>query len=337
MNKLKVGVIGAGRIGRNHIGTIVNRIPNAEVDIVADAFIKSARDTANDFGIHKYTDNYKDIFNSKDITAVLICSPTDTHSKYIVEAAEAGKHIFCEKPVDHSIERIQSSIISVNKAGVKLMVGFNRRFDPNFRKIKEIILSDSIGEPHILKITSYDPAPPPIEYIKNSGGMFVDMTIHDFDMARFLMGCEVDEVTAKGTVLVDQDIGNAGDIDTAIITMKFKNGALGVILNSRKAVYGYDQRVEVLGSRGMVNVDNNYPDTHRCYTREKIESSVPLNFFMERYTDAYVNEIRSFIDSIIQDKESEITGYDGLMAVVVSKAADISLSENRTVKISEIL
>ena len=337
MKKLKVGVIGVGRIGKNHISTIVNRVANAEIVIIADLFIDAAKKVADEFGIKNVTADYKEVINNKEVEAVLICSPTDTHSQYIIEASKAGKHIFCEKPVDHSIEKIQNAIEAVKKSGVKLMIGFNRRFDPNFSKVKKTVQSGKIGTPNILKITSYDPGPPPIEYVKVSGGIFVDMTIHDFDMARYIMGCEVTEVTAKGCVRVDEAIGEAGDIDTAIVTLKFENGALGVILNSREAVYGYDQRLEVLCSKGMVNVDNNYPDAHRCYTKELVTESLPLNFFMERYTEAYVNEIKEFVDIIFKDEVSTVNGHDGLMSVVVSKAADISLKENRTVSISEIL
>ena len=188
------------------------------------------------------------MINHPDVEAVIICSPTDTHAQYIVEAAQAGKHIFCEKPVDLSLPVIQRALDAVAKAGVKLMVGFNRRFDPNFAKIRQLVVDGKIGDPHILKITSRDPAPPPAEYSAVSGGMFMDMTIHDFDMARFIVGSEVTEVYAKSAVLVDEAIGKAGDVDTAIITLTFVNGAIGVIDNSRKAVYGYDQRVEIFGS-----------------------------------------------------------------------------------------
>ena len=243
MKKLKLGVIGTGRIGKVHIATLVQSVPKAEVVAIADINIAGAREVAKDFGISTVYSNYMDVINNPEVEAVVICSPTNTHAQYVIAAAKAGKHIFCEKPVDLSLEVIRGALDAVNKAGVKMMVGFNRRFDPNFYKIRQLVTEGKIGEPHILKITSRDHAPPPAEYSAVSGGMFMDMTIHDFDMARYIVGSEVTEVYTKAAVLVDPEIGKAGDVDTAIITLTFANGAIGVIDNSRKAVYGYDQRV----------------------------------------------------------------------------------------------
>jgi myo-inositol 2-dehydrogenase / D-chiro-inositol 1-dehydrogenase len=337
MKKIKLGVIGAGRIGKVHIATLVQSVPQAEVIAVADVNLSSANEVAKAYGIETVFSNYLDVINHPVVEAVVICSPTDTHARYIVEAARAGKHIFCEKPVDLSLEVIQGALDAVKKAGVKLMVGFNRRFDPNFLKIKQLVVEGKIGDPHILKITSRDPAPPPAEYSAVSGGMFMDMTIHDFDMARYIAGSEVTEVYTKASVLVDPAIGKAGDVDTAVITLSFANGAIGVIDNSRKAVYGYDQRVEIFGSKGMASADNNYPENHRYFASDGVHGSLPLNFFMERYIEAYANEMKIFCDAVINDLQLPVSGYDGLMSVAIALAAKKSHQENRPVKLSEII
>lgn len=336
MKKIKLGVIGTGRIGKVHISTLVQSVPQASVIAIADVNLESANELAQRFGIQNVSTNYKDIINNPEVEAVVICSPTDTHAQYIIEAAQAGKHIFCEKPIDLSIDIIKGALDAVKKANVKLMVGFNRRFDPNFKKIKQLVVDGKIGEPHILKITSRDPAPPPAQYSAVSGGMFIDMTIHDFDMARYIVGSEVTEVYTKATVLVDPAIGKAGDVDTAIITLTFANGAIGVIDNSRKAVYGYDQRVEIFGSKGMVNADNNYPENHQYYAEDGVHRSVPLNFFMERYIEAYANEMKIFCDALVNNTSLPVTGEDGLLSVAIAIAAKKSYLENRPVKMKEL-
>ena len=336
MKKLKIGVIGTGRIGKVHIATLVQRVPQAEVVAVADVNIAGATEVANGFGISTVYSNYQDVINHPEVEAVVICSPTDTHAQYIIEAAKAGKHIFCEKPVDLSVSIIQGALKAVEKAGVKLMVGFNRRFDPNFLKLKQLVVDGKIGDPHVLKITSRDPAPPPAEYSAVSGGMFMDMTIHDFDMARYIVGSEVTEVYVKSAVLVDPAIGEAGDVDTAVITLTFANGAIGVIDNSRKAVYGYDQRVEIFGSKGMASADNNFPENHRYFASDGVHSSLPLNFFMDRYLEAYVNEMKVFCQAVINDLALPVSGDDGLKSVVIALAAKKSVQENRPVKLNEI-
>jgi myo-inositol 2-dehydrogenase/D-chiro-inositol 1-dehydrogenase len=337
MKKLKLGVIGAGRIGKVHTATLVQSVPQAEVIAIADINSASANGLAKTYGITSVFTNYMDVINHPDVEAVVICSPTDTHARYVVDAARAGKHIFCEKPVDLSLDVIKGAIEAAGTAGVKLMVGFNRRFDPNFLKIKQLVRDGKIGLPHILKITSRDPAPPPAEYSATSGGMFMDMTIHDFDMARYITGSEVVEVYTKASVLVDPAIGKAGDVDTAIITLTFENGALGVIDNSRKAVYGYDQRVEIFGSGGMVCADNNYPENHRYYSSEGVQGSLPLNFFMDRYIEAYANEMKIFCDAVINNLQLPVSGNDGLMSVAIALASKKSYLENRPVKLAEIL
>jgi myo-inositol 2-dehydrogenase/D-chiro-inositol 1-dehydrogenase len=277
-----------------------------------------------------------DIIDDRDIDAVVICSPTDTHARIICEASEAGKHIFCEKPIDFSLEKIDQAIASVENAGVKLQIGFNRRFDANFARVREAIASGEIGEPHLLHIISRDPEPPTPEYVKTSGGIFVDMTIHDFDMARFLIGCEVEEIFCYGGVRIDPEIGKAGDLDTVLIMLKFADGTLGTIDNSEKAAYGYDQRVEVFGSKGAIQIGNNYPNSATISSNVSIYRDRPLYFFVERYMDSYKTEMRHFLEAILEDKPTPVGGLDGRIPVVMGLAARKSHDENRPVKISEI-
>lgn len=335
MTKLRVGLLGAGRIGKVHAEAITSQVADAEIVRVVDVMLSSAEALGKQYSI-PYSDNPQDIFEDASIDAVLICSSTDTHSQFIVDSAEAGKHIFCEKPIDHDLARIDAALAAVEKAGVKILVGFNRRFDDNFAKVQQVVANGGVGEPHILRITSRDPAPPPVEYIKVSGGIFLDMMIHDFDMARFLIGSEVEEVYTLGAVMVDPAIGEAGDVDTAIVTLKFANGVIGSIDNSRQAVYGYDQRVEVFGSKGMVDVKNNLPNTHTIYNADGVTSEKPLYFFLERYMAAYGNEMKVFVDCVVNDKPSPVNGQDGRAPVVIGMAAQKSLEEGRPVKISEI-
>jgi myo-inositol 2-dehydrogenase/D-chiro-inositol 1-dehydrogenase len=253
----------------------------------------------------------------------------------IERAAAAGKHVFCEKPISFDLSRTKSAIEAVERAGLQLQTGFNRRFDPNFSRVRELIATGQIGDPHIIKITSRDPAPPPYEYIQVSGGLFVDMAIHDFDMARFLSGSEVEEVSVAGAVLVDPKIGELGDIDTAITTLRFSSGALGVIDNSRKAAYGYDQRVEVFGSKGQVHVQNEFPNSAELSTEQGVSRDKPQYFFLERYKESYRKEISDFIQAIRTGSPTSVTGYDGLQAERIAQAAKRSLVEKRAVKLSE--
>jgi len=337
MNKsITFGVIGAGRIGKIHAENLATRIPGVKVKTIADVVLASAQQTAERLHIPVATADYHEILADPEIDAVAICSSTDTHALITVEAAQAGKHIFCEKPICHDLAQIDAALAAVEKAGVKLQIGFNRRFDPNFRKVRQLISEGKIGDPHILRITSRDPAPPPVEYVKVSGGIFLDMTIHDFDMARYQMGCEVTEVFVAGGVMVDPAIGEAGDIDTAVITLKFENGAIGTIDNSRKAVYGYDQRVEVFGSGGMAAVSNNTPDTHVYSNAEGVHSALPLYFFLERYTESFIAEMGEFVESIQNDTPSPVTGVDGRIPVLIGMAAWKSYKENRPVKLIEV-
>lgn len=334
--KLKVGVIGAGRIGKIHAQSITYYVPNAQVKTIADIYPDAVKEWAYSLGIKNVTGDYKEILKDPEIDAVLICSSTDTHALICIEAAKAGKHIFCEKPVDKELDKINAALDAVKQSGVKFQVGFNRRFDHNFKQVREMIKAGKIGEPHIIKITSRDPEPPPVSYVKVSGGIFLDMTIHDFDMARFLSGSEVEEVYVQGAVLVNPDIGKAGDIDTAIITLKFENGAIGVIDNSRKAAYGYDQRVEVFGSKGCIQVSNDTPSSAVLSTSEGVVGEKPKYFFLERYMDSFVQEIKEFIEAINNDTQTPVQGVDGLKPVLIAIAAKKSLETGLPVKVNQM-
>lgn len=337
MNTLKLGIVGAGRIGKVHAASISQRIEQAEVIAIADPDIEEAEQLARKLGIPVASRDPMDIIHHAEIDAVVICSPTDTHTEYIRSCAEQNKHIFCEKPIDLDLDKIKNILEVVKDAGIQMMVGFNRRFDPNFAKIKALVSEGKIGEPQILKITSRDPGPPPPQYIKSSGGLFLDMAIHDFDMARFIVQDEVGEVYSRGAVLIDEEIGRMGDIDTAITTLQFKNGAMGVIDNSRKAVYGYDQRLEIFGSGGMAKIDNNLPENHELFDRSGSHRSLPLNFFMERYTESYYLEMLQFVEAILTGKPLSVSGKDGLLSVAIGLAAKKSVEDNRPVLLDEIL
>jgi myo-inositol 2-dehydrogenase / D-chiro-inositol 1-dehydrogenase len=334
--KINLGLIGAGRIGRVHAETLAFRIPQANLLAVSDVFLEAAEKCAADYNIPSALQDHRRILEDERIEAVIICSSTDTHARFITEAAEAGKHIFCEKPIDHDLQKIDQALSAVERHGVKLQVGFNRRFDPNFKQAHDLVAAGKIGTPHLVHIFSRDPAPPPIDYIKVSGGIFLDMTIHDFDMARYLIGSEVEEIYAVGGVMVDPAIGEAGDIDTAVVTLRYSNGAIGTIDNSRQAVYGYDQRVEVFGSRGNVIVSNNKPHNAVYSDTDGVHAALPLYFFLERYIEAYTAEMSAFIEAVQQDQAPPVSGIDGRIPVVMGLAAWKSYRENRPVKLSEI-
>lgn len=334
--KLRVGIIGAGRIGKVHAETLAFRIPGAVPVAIADTNLPAAREVGEKFGIASVFGSAEEILSSRDVDAVLICSPTDTHSDLVVLAAQAGKHIFCEKPIDHSLAKIDQALAAVEKAGVKFQVGFNRRFDANFARVRRSVVSGEIGTPHLMHIISRDPGPPPVSYIKVSGGIFLDMAIHDFDMARFLMGDEVESVYTAGAVRVDPEIGKAGDLDTALTVLTFKNGVIATIDNSRKAVYGYDQRVEILGSAGAIHTSNNYPNQAVVSTAKEIRRDLPLNFFMDRYTESFITEVQSFAKAVLNNEPTEVSGFDGRQAVVIALAARKSYDERRPVALAEV-
>lgn len=338
MEKVNIGVIGVGRIGKLHAEHLAFRIPRANLVSIAERkeAISAARDLAKRLGVFKVTENYHEILNDKEIEAVVICTSTDSHPQIIMEAAEHRKHIFCEKPIARELNKVDGALRAVKKAGIKFQVGFNRRFDPNFAQVKQAILEGKVGKPWLVHIISRDPAPPSLDYIKVSGGLFMDMTIHDFDMARFLIGAEVEELFVYGDVMVDPNIAELGDIDTAIISLKFENGVIGTIDNSRKAVYGYDQRVEVFGSGGSIYAENQTPSRTVLSNIEGVHTPNPLRFFIERYTESYIKEMQAFIDAIINDTETPVSGIDGRVPIVMALAAQKSYQERRPVKLSEI-
>ena len=335
-SKIGVGVIGTGRIGRLHIEHLAQNIPEAELISICSLDPADIESLARQFNVPKTTDDYTAILADPQIEAVLVASSTDTHVEVSQAAARMRKHVFCEKPISLDLEQIDETLAIVENAGVKFQVGFNRRFDAGFMRVREAVTSGEIGEPHILRITSRDPAPPPIEYVKVSGGIFLDMTIHDFDMARYLIGDEVVEVYAVGGVRVDPQIGEAGDIDTAVITLRFQNGVIATIDNSREAIYGYDQRVEVFGSKGMVTVANPPTDTVTFSGSAGTRAASPPYFFVERYKEAFLSELQAFFACIREDTPPPVTGEDGKVPVVMGFAALKSIRENRPVLLSEI-
>ncbi len=331
---IKLGIIGAGRVGRLHANTLTTRIPGAKTLVVADIFKDAAKSAAEDYGIPDFTTDPSELIGSGDVDAIVICSSTDTHCRFIIEAARAGKQIFCEKPIAFDLAEIDEALAAVDEAGVQLQIGFNRRFDANHARVKQAIERGEIGEAHTMTIISRDPAPPPIDYIKVSGGLMMDMMIHDFDLSRFLLG-EVEEIYALGDVKVDPAIGEAGDIDTAKVMLRFESGAFGSIENSRQAVYGYDQRVEVFGSKGAATTGNWHPNAVTISDAMSVRRDLPLHFFVERYFESYVSEMIAFVDAIANGKTVPVVGNDGRVPVVMAMAGMRSLRENRPVRLDE--
>lgn len=322
---MKVGIIGAGRIGKVHAKNISMFVPEMEIKTIADPFMNEQTEAfAKSCGIPNTTKDANDILNDPEIEAVLICSSTDTHSKYIIEAAHAGKNIFCEKPIDYDLEKVHAAINAAKEAGVKLQIGFCRRFDHNHRAVYDMVRDGKVGKVNIIKISSRDPEPPPVSYVKVSGGIFYDMMIHDFDMVRYVTGSEAVEISAVGSCLVNpnlQEESGIPDVDTAVVTMKMANGCIAVINNSRQAVYGYDQRVEAFGSKGMASDANDLLNTTTVLTKDGAHSEKPLWFFLERYNQAFINQVISFVDAINNDTQTAVGAIDGLRPVLMAKAA----------------
>jgi myo-inositol 2-dehydrogenase/D-chiro-inositol 1-dehydrogenase len=281
------------------------------------------------------TKNPEAVLSDGEIEAVLIFSPSTLHADQIIAAAKSGKHIFCEKPIALDPERIRQALAAVSTAKVKLQIGFNRRFDPDFRRLREAVSSGESGRLYQIKITARDPALPPIDYVKTSGGMFLDMTVHDFDMVRYLSGSEVEEVFATGAAMIDPAIGEAGDIDTAVTTLKLKNGALAVIDNSRQAVYGYDQRIEVFGSKGSILAGNRTPTRTVRTTAEGVITDKPLYFFLERYQESFRAEMEEFVAALREDRDPSVSGIDGLISTLIGMAAKESMEQGAPVRVSQ--
>lgn len=334
---LNIGIIGAGRIGKVHLQSVTRYVTDAKVIALADPFMNAeTEEWARSLGVAKLTRDYKEILADPEVDAVFICSSTDTHSAISLEAIAAGKHIFCEKPVDHDLGKIKAVMQALEGSPVKYQVGFNRRFDHNFAAAREAVASGRIGELAVLKITSRDPGAPPVDYIKVSGGIFLDMTIHDFDMVRFISGEEVTEVYAAGGVTVDPAIGEAGDIDTAVVTLRLESGALAVIDNCRRASYGYDQRLEAFGSKGQVAISNDTASSAVVSDASGVTAEKPLYFFLERYMQAYAAEVEAFVAAVRDDTPVPVGIDAGLQSVLIGVAAKKSLELGRPVKLSEI-
>ena len=333
--KVNIAVIGTGRMGSVHVANLAQKIPEANLLAICDMRLEVAQKVANELGIDRVVQDYHELLQDKEIEAVLIATSTNTHAEIIIDCAKAGKHIFCEKPLALDLENIDKALLAVDEANVKLQVGFNRRFDKSFQRVREIVHSGEIGKPCILRITNRDPELPLKEFLRVSGGMFLDMTIHDFDMVRFQIG-EVEEVYAIGSVMIDPELNSFGDIDTDIVTLKFANGAIGAIDNSRQAVYGYDQRLEVFCLNGMAKAENEMENTVIKGNTDGFTSSRLPFFFMQRYAACYVDEVRQFVECVRDNLPTPITGEDGRKAVVLGHAAWKSFHENRPVKISEI-
>lgn len=333
--QLNLGLIGAGRIGRIHAHNLTRRIPEAHLSVVVDISLKAAKRCAADFGVPNISEDEARIMEDPSIDAVVICSSTPTHPELIRQAAFAGKHIFCEKPLALDLQQIDDALKAVQDYEVKLQVGFNRRFDPSFHQAREAVAAGRIGTPHLVRVTSRDPEPPPAEYVKASGGIFLDMTIHDFDIAGYLAGDEIEELYATGSTLIDPAIGQAGDLDTAMVMLRFAGGALGAIDNSRRAVYGYDQRVEVFGSEGQVVVGNRTSHQAVHSNSQGVHGPLPLYFFLERYQESYLAEMEAFVGSVLEDSAPPVTGRDGRRAVELGLAAWRSYRENRPVGVGK--
>ncbi|MGA7277667.1 MAG: inositol 2-dehydrogenase, partial [Desulfocapsaceae bacterium] len=324
---------GAGRIGTIHGANVaVNK--QALLVGVCDPYQPNVDKLITELGCAQMTE--QEIFTDDSIDAVLICSATDTHADLIEQAVAAGKHVFCEKPIDLSLERVQQCTQIVEQSDCKALVAFNRRFDPNFQLLQQRLAAGQIGTVELVSIISKDPSPPPAEYISSSGGLFRDMTIHDFDMARFLLGEEIDAVSAHGSCLVDPAIGEAGDIDTAVVNLTTTSGKLAQISNSRRASFGYDQRIEVHGSKGMLVALNVNENSVTAYSESGVSSAKPLYFFLERYKAAYQAELDSFIRALQGETISYPSMNDGLQALMLAEAAILSCQSGRTVKLSEI-
>jgi len=332
MQPTAVGVIGVGRIGTMHTHNLVRHVPEARVKAVASPHID--RDWAAALGIPIATPDPDELLRDPEIEAVVITTPSGRHVEMIRRAAQAGKQIFCEKPVAFEPQAIAEAIAAVEAAGVRLQVGFNRRFDPSICRLAEAVQAGEVGRLHSLRVINRDPRRPPVDFVSRSGGMFLDFTIHDLDTLRFLSGSEIEEVYAVGAALVDPNIGAAGDIDTAIVTARLANGALCVIDNSRETHYGYDQRFEAFGSKGNLTVDNLKPTTVTSYLKPGVYEDTPLPSFIERYQDAFIGELRAFLRSVREGTPVAATGEDALAAVEAAVAARTSLAENRPVHVT---
>ncbi|MEY4175073.1 MAG: hypothetical protein RI900_2238 [Actinomycetota bacterium] len=332
---IRIAVLGVGRIGRMHAQLLARQVPGASLSMVQDVNADAAAAVGAELQVPHTTD-IAEVFSNPDVDAVAICSSTDTHVPLLIAAAQAGKAIFCEKPVSLDLAKVDEALAVVKASGVPIQIGFNRRFDPAHRSVRDAVASGAVGDIHMLRITSRDPAPPPIAYVKVSGGLFLDMMIHDFDMARYVTGSEVVEVFARAAVRVDPAIGEAGDVDTAVVVLTHENGCITTIDNSRQAVYGYDQRVEAFGSGGMAASEN--PSTHTGVRRTAdgtFGTTIPY-FFLDRYIPSYVDEWKAFVEYVTGGGPSPVDADAGRAPLVIGLAAGLSAREGRAVRCSEI-
>lgn len=331
---LRFAILGAGRIGQVHARAVAGT-PGARLVAIADPVAAAAEAVQKAYGCD--IRSIDAILASADVDAVVICTPTDTHADLIESFTSAGKAVFCEKPVDLSLDRVKACLATVSANKGRVMVGFNRRFDPDFMGVKAAIDAGTIGPVEMVTITSRDPGAPPADYITRSGGMFRDMTIHDFDMARWLLGEEVETVMAAASVLTDARIGTLGDFDSANVILRTASGKQAIITNSRRAAYGYDQRIEVLGAKGMLQAENHGENRVVMADAAGFHAAPLLNFFMTRYIAAYANEIAAFVAAVNGGTALPTTTHDGLMALALAEAALKSVAEGRSIKVSAFL
>ncbi len=331
---LRIGIIGVGRIGRMHAELVAHQVPGAALGSVYDAHEPAARGVAAALGVPAAA-SVEEIFDG-DLDAVAICSSSDTHVDLLIAAAHAGKAVFCEKPVSLDLAKVDRALGAIDAAGVPFQIGFNRRFDPAHASVREAVVAGAVGDPHLVRISSRDPEPPPLDYVKSSGGLFLDMMIHDFDMARFVTGSEVVEVYARGALRIEPSFAEIGDIDTAVVTLVHEDGCLTTIDNSRRAAYGYDQRVEVFGSEGMAVSEN--PRAHTGSVTTAAGERRPANpyFFLERYLPSYVREWQAFVEAVKTGTTPPVSTVDARAPLVIGLAAGRSLREARPVRVDEV-
>ena len=329
----KVGLLGAGRIGQVH-AAVVAAHEGSTLAAISDVYAPAAEELAAKY--HAQVRSSDEIIADDAINAVLIATSTDTHSDLIEAATQAGKAVMCEKPVDLSLERARACLKAVSATGRPVMIGFNRRFDPSFAAIRDSLAAGQIGKAELLSVTSFDPAPPPVEYIKVSGGIFRDMMIHDFDMTNFIMGETPVSISASGACLVDPEIGRAGDIDTAVVTLSYADGKLAVIKNSRRAAYGYDQRLELLGADGLLQAQNMLENTVVKSTGQGVISAKPTYFFIERYMPAYKAEWAAFVAAVQEGNDMPVSLQDGVQALAMAEAAQRSFDSSRPVRLADV-
>lgn len=342
MKKTIIGVIGGGNVGRIHVKDIVTSVPEAELKYIADAYPEGYNMWAKENNCPQAITDYKIIMNDPEVEAILICAPAALHADLIMEAARAGKHVFCEKPVDYDVAKIKEAMKVAEECGIKVQVGYNRRFDHNHAAAYRMVTEGKIGEVRQIKITSRDPLPPPPEYFAavggSAGGMFLDTSIHDFDMARYMAnGAEVVEMYATGSAMIHKDQETTGGVDTTTAVLKFNSGAMAIIDNCWQCEYGYDQRIEVFGSRGAVNVQNDTPSTVVLSNGEGQTAEKPLFFYVNRYIASYTDEIHLFLDAIVNDKPVLVDMKDGYYSFLIAKGCDLSLKEKRVVTMAELL